>query len=182
LVTITLPPAGPVVDFTFTPTSGTVPLTVNFDASASSASSGTITNYVWDFGDGTWVSGVANQTHNYQSVGTFSAKLTIYDSAGNTATVSKQIVVNMPPMPVAAFTYTIDTSTGSIILTADGSPSSSPNGNIIDYTWDWGDGTVDSAVMIPRHTYAAPGTYIVTLYATDTTGAVSFLSMAITVP
>src|SRR2546430_6856954 len=46
-------------------------LTVNFDATSSSAKDGPITSYTWDFGDGTTGSG-ATVTHNYSEAGTYS--------------------------------------------------------------------------------------------------------------
>jgi len=40
------------------------------------------------------------------------------------------------------------------------------------YTWDFGDGTNGSG-MVTTHVYAAPGTYIATVTATNSLGSVS---------
>ena len=55
----------------------------------------------------------------------------------------------------------------------DGSGSSSINGSITDYSWDFGDGTSTDAGSSPAttHAYASGGSYTVTLTVTDSTGA-----------
>lgn len=171
----------PIADFTFTPTTGGIPLTVTFNGSPSSTPNGSITNYSWDFGDGTSTSGSFQITHIYQTPGTYLIVLTVTDSAGRTAMKTAQIVVTQPQLPVAAFTYTVDTTTGAIIVNADGLSSSSPNGTIVSYTWDFGDGVLGTGA-IAAHTYLVPGTYILTLYVTDSVGYTSSSSQIITVP
>jgi PKD repeat protein len=77
--------------FTVSPANPLVNQTVSFDASGSSSSS-TITTYSWDFGDGTTGSGVRT-THVYTLAGTPTVTLTITDSSGHSAIISKQITV-----------------------------------------------------------------------------------------
>ena len=55
--------------------SGGAPLTVNFDASASSDKDYTITSYAWDFGEGSSGSGVT-ASHTYTAPGIYTAILT----------------------------------------------------------------------------------------------------------
>jgi len=62
-----------------------------FDGSASSDNVG-VTSYVWDFGDGSTAS-TATATHVYAKAGTYSAKLTVTDAAGNTATTPFMVTV-----------------------------------------------------------------------------------------
>ncbi|MDH3458376.1 MAG: PKD domain-containing protein, partial [Gemmatimonadota bacterium] len=54
--------------------------------------------------------------------------------------------------------------------TFDGSGSTDPDGTIVSYEWDFGDGATGTGVS-PSHTYAAAGTYDVTLTVTDNDGA-----------
>src|SRR5216117_495000 len=53
-----------------------------------------------------------------------------------------------------------------------GVASSDPDGWIISYEWDFGDGTTGSGEM-PAHAYSLEGTYWVTLTVTDSNGATS---------
>ncbi|MCW3995393.1 MAG: S8 family serine peptidase [Candidatus Bathyarchaeota archaeon] len=70
---------------------------VTFDASASTDSSGII-SYTWDFGDGSQGSGVI-ATHTYSTSGTYTAKLTVQDAAGNTATAQVNVIIEPAPTP-----------------------------------------------------------------------------------
>jgi PKD repeat protein len=83
----------PVARFTANPVSGFAPLTVDFDASASTDADGDALTYSWNFGDGSTASG-KKVSHVYASQGNFKATLTVTDphnakgSAFTTITVS----------------------------------------------------------------------------------------------
>ncbi|WP_282079992.1 expansin EXLX1 family cellulose-binding protein [Aquimarina algiphila] len=70
----------PVADFTATPTLGIAPVTVSFDASASSDANGDTLTYTWDFGDGNTGSGIT-VVHEYITVGKYTAILTVSDGS-----------------------------------------------------------------------------------------------------
>jgi hypothetical protein len=80
----------PTADFTATPTSGNAPLTVDFDASASS-DDGSIVSYDWDFGDGDTGTGVT--TSHVYAAGVWTAELTVTDNSGLTCSTSEEIAV-----------------------------------------------------------------------------------------
>ena len=91
------------------PTSGNAPLSVNF---ASTVSGGTSPyTYNWDFGDGSSPSSNPNPTHSYTSPGTYTAKLTVVDSAANSGSAQATITVTsgVPVTPGTAHVE-IDTS------------------------------------------------------------------------
>ncbi len=75
-------------------------LTVNFDASASSDSDGSITNYLWDFGDGETSTAVTVQ-HSYASEGTYDVNLMVVDDAGDSANELQSLTVEA--LPVSQF-------------------------------------------------------------------------------
>lgn len=88
----------PIAAFTFTPTSGDSPLIITFDASASQSPNGTVSLYVWDFGDGTTGQGMMT-SHLYQTevAQTFTVTLTITDHLGQQDSVSADVSVEATP-------------------------------------------------------------------------------------
>jgi chitinase len=69
-------------------------MSTNFQFNASdSQPQANITDYTWDFGDGTSASG-RTATHQYGATGTFTVRLTVTDNTGRTATTSKTVTVS----------------------------------------------------------------------------------------
>ena len=71
----------PTAAVTANPTTGTAPLTVNFNAANSADTDGSIVSYQWEFGDGTRGTGITT-THLYLNPGVFQARLTVTDNSG----------------------------------------------------------------------------------------------------
>ncbi len=71
-----------------------------------------------------------------------------------------------PEPPVARFTASCD----GLSCQFDASASYDPDGSIVSYAWDFGDGSTGSSVKTD-HTYAEAGTYAVSLTVTDDDGA-----------
>ena len=86
----------PVARFTAVPTSGTSPLDVDFDATASYDPDGTIVEYWWDFGDGQTASAVVILTHRYAAPTdpeVFTVVLTVTDDDGASDTAVRNVSV-----------------------------------------------------------------------------------------
>lgn len=82
------------------PTSGPLPLTVNFDGSQSTDPDNDPLTFDWDFGDGSTHSDQATVAHEYQTSGTYAAKLTVTDGRGGQDTTTIRIDPgNDPPTP-----------------------------------------------------------------------------------
>lgn len=77
----------PTASFTFSPQSGGAPITVNFNGSASSDPDGSITSYIWAFGDGASGTG-ATASHTYSASGTYTPSLRVVDNLGASTTVA----------------------------------------------------------------------------------------------
>ncbi len=158
-------------------TSSVAGLAVSFDGSGSSDPDGTIASYNWDFGDGSTHGSNPTESHTYAAGGTYTVSLTVTDNDGATNSVSHDVTVTAPNQaPSAAFT----SSVAGLAVSFDGSGSSDPDGTIASYAWDFGDGGTASTTK-PSHTYAADGTYTVTLTVTDNDGATGTISHDVTV-
>ena len=155
--------------------------TCTFDGSASVDSDGVVTQYSWQFGDGSghvdYFGSPAHPviTHTYLT-GTFTATLSVTDNAGASSAVSAQAVTVTNARPVASFTVTC---TG-LSCTYDASTSSDPDGTIAWYGWNFGD-SGNNTGRITIHTYQSSGTYTITLTVGDAANQTSTVSQTVTV-
>lgn len=131
--------------------------TANF-SSSSTIASGSITGYAWDFGDAATGTG-ASVTHNYSTVGPFNVSLTVTSDQGCTDTKT-QALNTIYAEPQAAFSAPPEVCNGAPVTFTES--STAPGSSVAQWQWDFGDGNTDVA-QNPTHTYAAPGTYTVTL-------------------
>ncbi len=79
---------------TVTPQSGTHPLVVNIDSSASRAGGSAIIGRTIDFGDGTWLNWTPSTSHTYSKAGSYTIRLSLRDQAGQLSTTSTSITVH----------------------------------------------------------------------------------------
>lgn len=175
-VTVNAPPpnAAPTAAFTTTATN----LKLDVDGTTSTDTDGSVSSYAWDFGDGSTASG-ATATHTYAAAGTYNVKLTVTDNGGAAGTITTPVTVAAPPPnqpPTAGFTSdAID-----LAVDFDAGQSADADGTISTYAWDFGDGSQGSGQQVSR-TYAAAGTYRVTLIVTDDNGATAQQARDVTV-
>ena len=144
---------------------------------SSSDSDGSVVSWSWDFGDGN-TSTTQNPSHTYGADGTYSVTLTVTDDAGDSDSTTSSVTVSSGTTddpPTASFTY----SCTDLGCSFDGSGSTDDNG-ISSYAWDFGDGNTGSG-STASHTYAAGGTYTVTLTVTDSVGQTDTSSQSVTV-
>ncbi|WP_052279228.1 PKD domain-containing protein [Methanosarcina acetivorans] len=150
----------PVANFTAVPTSGSIPLTVNFtDQSTNSP-----TSWFWDFGDGE-NSTSQNPSHTYTSVGNHTVSLTVTNAEGSDSEVKTDYITVEVITPVAAFTA--DNTSGAAPFTVQFTDQSA---NLpAEWFWDFGDGT-NSTEQNPAHTYITAGKYTVKLTTANAAG------------
>ena len=84
----------PVAGFSATPTNGVAPLTVSF----TDASTGTISNWFWDFGDGNTTNFTAetNPVHTY-GAGVYAVTLVVSGQAGGSTNIQSGLVTVLDP-------------------------------------------------------------------------------------
>lgn len=178
-INVSVPNVAPTAVASANVTSGPEKLTVNFDSSQSSDSDGTIAQVLWNFGDGGTAVG-PNPQHTFNTPGTYTVVLTVTDDDGASDTDSLVITVTPNQLPVASATAVPLTGKVSTNFAFNGSGSSDPDGNIVSYSWDFGDGATGGGAN-PTHSYSATGTYVATLTVTDDDGGTDTDTVTVTV-
>ena len=144
-------------------------LYVEFDASGSSDADGDALIYRWDFGDGSGPAYGETVTHIYPRAGIFPVTLRVDDGTGlANARAIDATTVTIKSRPVADAGGNRDVCSGEPIL-FDASASADPDGGLLLYSWDFGDGS-GSDLINPTKTYERPGVYPVTLRVRNETG------------
>lgn len=153
---------------------------VRFDASTSYDPDGSITGYMWSFGDGTSSTGVA-AWHRFTNAGTYLVTLTVTDSRGAHDAVSRSIPVGAQDIPpVAAFVYTPSSPAVSEWIRLDATSSYDTDGTIASYHWAFGGGVTDTGNVVYRQ-FTTAGMHTVTLTVTDNRGITNSVSQQIQV-
>ena len=157
--------APPTASFVYEPANPTIEDTVQFN-DTSTDPDGDLESWLWEFGDGT-TSTEQNPSHRFEGKGTHQVKLSVEDDSGTTdSTIIPVTVVNL--RPDADFSVSpIEANPGETVMFVD--KSSDPEGGVILYEWDFGDGH-ESALDSPTHSYVEPGEYAVRLTVRDDEG------------
>ncbi len=145
-------PVPPLAEF-FAPDSICRLDTLAFQATPSTVNA----TYAWHFGSGSnpgAAAGIGPHNVVYFTAGNKTVRLIVTNQFGADTMIA---IVNVRPLATANFTV------AQSLLTATFTNTSS---NATSYLWDFGDG-MTSTVVSPVHTYAATGTYTVTLSATN---------------
>ena len=146
----------------------------------STVSSGTITNWDWDFGD-SQTSNLEDPTHDYLIEGIYSVELIVTTNNSCSDTIVKNNIevwplpnVNFTTIPVCLNNVTqfTDTSIVSNVYTI--------NTNVT-WTWDFGDGVGVSNAQHPNYMYASDGDFMATLTVTTDRNCSNFITKLVTV-
>ena len=163
----------PLAAFSASPLQGPAPLTVTFDATASTDPDGVISAYAWDLGDGATTRSGVTTSHTFAEPGLYTVRLTVTDDRGAVGSAQRVISVttvdgNLPP--VASFTATPIEGTVPLTVSFDATASTDVDGVIASYVWAFGD-TATGTGATAQHTYTTAGTYQARLTVTDDRGA-----------
>ena len=155
---------------------------VTFDARASDAIEGVITEFKWDFGDGTQATTIAGFTsHQFLTSGQFNVRLTVTNDQGGSDSTTVLVRVNGAPQINISIPDVV--RSGDIIL-LDASNTIDPEGGTMEYMWDLnfledsdGDGDtrndVDSTEPMVYLPTESSGTILGSLTVDDTQGGVA---------
>jgi gliding motility-associated-like protein len=152
----------PVANFTANIVSGCSPLIVQF----TDQSAGNPTSWHWDLGNGS-TSSIQHPTATYTTPGTYTIALTATNSNGsNTNTKTDYITVQVGPTAKFTSTDTAGCTPHTVTFT---DLSTSNNGAITQWEWNFGDGGT-STQQNPTHIYTISGTFNVFLKVTNNSG------------
>jgi len=140
--------------------------TVTFTSTASDADNDTLT-YTWVFGDDTSPTEASdvNPVHVYAANDSYDVTLTVNDGTVDYTTDATTIIVGNVA-PAASF----DNTPTNLTVNFTGTSTDANTDDTLTYSWDFGDDVGNSTDQSPEYTYAAAGTYNVTLTVTDSFG------------
>lgn len=139
------------------------------DGSAAFDPDGTIASAYWTMSDGTVTAGQTVQ-HTFASAGSGRwAYITVADNEGAEDHARVDVNVNTRPIADAGPQVFQDEGPDESVF-FDGTLSTDPDGTVVAWSWDFGDGSPANTASSPRHSYLSAGTYLVTLTVTDNEG------------
>lgn len=166
IVTLNLHPV-PQVKFTADVTQGCPGLCVNF-SDQSTISSGTITQWLWNFSTGKSAS--QNPTNCFRVPGKYTIYLKTISDNGCSSTDSIVQMIHVFPNPTAAFTTTPD----SVAIVDPKFQFNDQSSGATSWLWNFGDPADDktSTLQNPDHKYSEIGTYCTILKVQNQQGCV----------
>jgi PKD repeat protein len=148
---------------------GYPPLEIAFDGTGSQRVETPIVSYHWDFADGDTVES-ATVTHSFEDRGTYAVVLTVTDADGLLGSTAKTVQV-LNRIPHADFRISPFGAPRDYPVQFDASESNDPDGEIVSYLWDFGDGASAEGMTV-EHVFPQQQTqYQVTLTVIDDSGA-----------
>lgn len=144
---------------------GKVPFKVKFSSKDSTDPDNDIVNREWDFnGDGTVDKAGADAEFTYATAGTYKVTLYLEDAKGNTGEAIMNVIAEAQGLNAQ---ITADTLNGEVPLAVrfDASGSSYPDGKVVNYFWDFGNGTTRYDKAQVSYTFNTVGTQKVTVKA-----------------
>lgn len=147
---------------------------IDFDASKSEDSDGTIVSWIWDLGDGTSDSGETT-THTYSSSNNFTVTLTVTDNDGETDVYTTYAVITgKPNTPPSIPTISGPTKGKQDTEYKFNFKSSDSDKDPLCFNISWGDEKTNSTIFYPQntnvtknHSWDKPGEYKITAKAYD---------------
>ncbi len=144
----------------------------------------------WEYGDGSRVIGLTPNsgkfvTHVFEANGNFTVKAYVFNSQALIGQGELPVVVQGPNRaPTASFTATpVPTSQPGVLprtIAFNGTGSADPDGSIVSFSWNFGDGSPIGSGATLNHTYSSSGRFTAKLTVTDNRGATGSASQSVT--
>ncbi|MFQ5812688.1 MAG: PKD domain-containing protein [Anaerolineae bacterium] len=142
---------------------------ITFTGEKSYDRDGEIVSWHWDFGDGSTDYGQV-VTYAYEEPSTYNVTLIITDNDGASDSDTAAAEIGKPIEPPVADADGPYEGWVDEYIRFTGEKSYDPDGKIVSWQWDFGDGSKGSGEVV-THVYKEPGDYKVTLTVTDDDGA-----------
>ncbi len=159
--------------------------TITF-TNSSSANSGLLTKWTWNFGDGSPASNLQSPTHTYLAAGSYDVTLQVETDKGCISNIkSKPVVVS--PLPVLGFIMPGNCINDPISQFFDTSSIADGSQTSFSYLWNFGDANASagnlntSSVQNASHKFTATGNYNVSLTITSNNGCSSNITQMFTI-
>ncbi len=144
----------------------------------SNGSGNTVTQWFWDFGDGSPVNNTQNPTHVYATAGVKTIKHWVKTNVSCYSDTAV-LAITINPLPTANYTYNTPSCETRVISFTD---ASIPNaGSLSIWQWDFNDGSPIDPSQNPTHTFLNAGTYNVKLTVTTDKGCINTIIKTVTI-
>ena len=138
---------------------------INFNGGSSRTESGESLSYLWDFGDGETATG-QKVSHKYSSGGKYTVMLTVDDGKGTACSTSVDMLyVDVNARPSVSLKNVEDVCIGTKVHF--NASASDPDGDSLDYSWNFGDGSKETGSSRASHIYEKGGIYTVRVAVDD---------------
>ena len=152
----------PTANFTANITSGTAPLSVQFNEH----SIGNPNNWTWNFGDGLGTY-AQNPVHTYTELGNYTVSLNSSNVAGYSVDTQTDMITITPDVIIPVVDFSANTTSGIAPLCVQFTDNS--DNSPTEWAWEFGD-NVNSTEQNPIHTYTDIGNYTVNLTVANSAG------------
>ena len=173
---ITVTNRNPVARITYTSLNVKAPGSLTLNGDTSSDQDGIIVSYYWTVSNGLSAS-TPNATFNFTTEGTYTVTLLVTDDLGGTSSTSVIVTVSPPDnvLPIAILVSDKNTGVINDTFIFNSSSSYDPDGNIILYKLDFGDGTATQFVTpaLVSHIYKSIGVFTAKLSVIDNRNGIS---------
>lgn len=145
---------------------GCRPLKLSFEAFAEMKA-----KFTWDFGDGNVIDTSGNKIeHTYTDPGNFIPRIILTEPSGTckVALIGKDLIQVFGAKAKFGISNTLFCDSGYLLIR----DSTIFNDQIVNYSWNFGDGTISSNPKDTLHFYSSPGNYDVFLKVTTVNGCV----------
>lgn len=143
---------------------------------SSVAAPGQIQTSAWNMGDQTVYPDTSLSEYQYAGYGNYTVQLALETTDGCQDTVEHQVAVH--PLPTADFSFSNICEIDSVLFTDQ---SSIPQGDVVDWQWDFGNGNTPNAQVTDHQGYPADGFYPIELVVASDSGCVDVFNDTIEV-